>query len=59
MRKAQRWWGVVAKVLTNMGEMVWEKALMYKVVVQTVLIYRSESWVVTDVMMKVLKGFHH
>ena len=31
---------------------------MYKAVVQAVLLYRSESWVVTGAMMMVLEGFH-
>ena len=33
--------------------------MMYKAVVQAVLLYGSEIWVVTDVMMTVLEGFHH
>ena len=33
--------------------------MMYKAVVQTVLIYGSEIWVVIDAMLKVLEGFHH
>ena len=32
---------------------------MYKAVVQTVLLYKIESWSVTEVMLKVLEGFHH
>ena len=27
--------------------------------VQTVLLYGSESWVVTDLMLEVLEGFHY
>ena len=33
--------------------------MMYKAVVQAVLLYGSEIWVVTDVMMTVLDVFHH
>ena len=33
--------------------------MFYKSVVQTVLLYGSESWAVTDAMMAVLTGFHH
>ena len=33
--------------------------MIYKEVVQTVLQYRSKSWVITDSMMKVLELFHH
>ena len=32
---------------------------MYKVVAQSVLLYGSESWVVTGEMLKVLTEFHH
>ena len=35
------------------------QAMIYNVLIQTVLLYRSESWVVMDVMMRVLEGFHH
>ena len=33
--------------------------MVYKAVFQMVLIYGSDSWVVTDAMLKVLEGFHH
>ena len=32
---------------------------LYKAVAQTLLIYGSESWVVTGAMLKVLEGFRH
>ena len=32
---------------------------MYKEVVNKVLLYGGESWVVTDVMLKALEGLHH
>ena len=33
--------------------------MFYKAIVQTVLLYGSESWVVAPQMLEVLKGFHH
>ena len=33
--------------------------MMYKAVVQTVLIYRIDFWVVTEAMLKVMEVFHH
>ena len=42
-----------------MGEAVRAWEMMYNAVVQIVLIYGSESWVVKDTMLKVLEGFHH
>ena len=32
---------------------------MYKGVAQSVILYTSESWLVTGEMLKVLEGFHH
>ena len=33
--------------------------MMYKAVVQAVLMYGRKIWVVTDDIMKFLEGFHH
>ena len=51
--------GRVEKVLAMAGATVQSRAMMYKAVVQTVLLYGRESWVVTNEMLKVLVGFHH
>ena len=48
-------WGMTDKVLVKTGEMVRAWDMMYKAVVQTVMVYRSETWVVTYVMLKVLE----
>ena len=50
---------MIARVLSKMGATVQARGTMYKVVIQSVLLYVSESWVVTGSMMKVLEGFHH
>ena len=42
--------------MVKAGATVQEREMMYKVVVQTVLFNGSESWVVTDEMLKVLDG---
>ena len=59
MRKAQRKWEVALKVLMKTGAMVWAHMMMYNAVVQTVLICGSESWVVTELILKDLEGFHN
>ena len=33
--------------------------IIYKAASQTVLIYESDIWLVTGVMMKLIEGFHH
>ena len=50
---------MVANVLAMAGVTAQTWAMMYKEVVNTVLLYGSESWVVTDAMLKVMEGFHH
>ena len=39
--------------------MIRAQEMMYKAVVQIVMLYGSEIWVITDAMMKVLEGFCH
>ena len=56
MRKSQRQWGVVVKVLVKTVVMFQAQVMMYKAVVHTVLLYGSGSWVVTDVILGCLRG---
>ena len=42
------------KVLTKTGSMVQAWVMVYKAVVQTVLLYGSDIWVVVEAMLKVL-----
>ena len=58
-RNEKRQWELMAKVLTKTVATVLEQAMMYKVVFQMVLLYRSESWVLTEEMLKVMEGLHH
>ena len=58
LRKAQRRWGMVAKVLGKTGVLIKVQEMMYKAVVYVVLLYGSKILVVTDAMMMVLEGFH-
>ena len=50
---------MMAKALKKMRAVMETQATMYKAVVQIVLLYGSESWVVMDAMLKMLEGFHH
>ena len=47
-------WGVMSRVLENTGAEMRTGAILYKEVVQTVLLYGSNSWVIMGAMMKVL-----
>ena len=50
---------MIARVLEKTGSTVRACGIMYRALDQLVLLYVSESWVVTGVMLKVLKGSHH
>ena len=47
------------KVPENMGVKVMGREMMYKSVAQTVLLYGSKSWLITEAIMNVLEVFHH
>ena len=47
------------KLLTNARAAVQSRSTMYKAVVQTVLPYGSDIWVVKGEMLTVIEGFHH
>ena len=46
-------------VLVKAGINVRSREIFYKLVVQAVLMYRRDTWVVTDAMVEVLEGFRH
>ena len=48
MSKTRRRWGMIVRVLTNTGETVQAQGIIYKALAQSVILYVSEGWVVTD-----------
>ena len=50
---------MTARVLERTGATVRAWGEIYKAVVQSVLLYGRESWVVTREMIKLLTAFHH
>ena len=59
LRKYRRQWVMIARVLESTGTIVRDQGAMYKAVAQLVILYGSESWVVTGEMLKILPAFHH
>ena len=57
--RARQRWGMVSRVLTRERATPRIAGMFYKAVVQTVLLYGCESWVLSKSMDKVLAGFHH
>lgn len=59
LTKARKRWGMVSRVLRRENANPRIMAMFYKAVVQSVLLYGSETWVITPVMLRALEGFHH
>ena len=59
LSKARKRWGTVSRVLVRDGANPKTMAMFYKAVVQSVLLFGSETWVISERMLKALSGFHH
>ena len=60
LMKAKMTWGRIGKIIkrrTNSNPKI--MSIFYKVIIQSVLLYGSESWVLTDRMQTRLNSFHH
>ena len=58
LQRARAAWGKLARILSKEGACPKAMATVYKSVVQAVLLYGSESWVLTLTMEKKLQSFH-
>jgi len=56
---ARKRWARISRVLAREGADPGVSAMFYKAVVQSVLLYGCETWVVTPAVLRVLSGFHH
>ena len=52
-------WGRLAKILGREGADSIKAGKLYMVVVQAVILFESETWVLTPWLEKSLEGFHH
>ena len=59
MWKAWRRWGMISRVLTKMRATVQARRMLYKAVAKNMKLYGIKSWVVIEVMLKLLEGFYH
>ena len=59
LRKDHRRWGMVEKVMGERGVPINAWTMMYKLVVQSVLLYGSKILVATNTVVMFLKGFHN
>jgi hypothetical protein len=58
LAKAQRRWATISQVLIRDGATPRISSMCYKAVVQLVLLYGSETWVLSPKMPSKLEGFH-
>jgi hypothetical protein len=59
LQKARKSWGMVATVLARRETSAHKMAYFYQAIVQAVLLYGSETWVVTKDQLQKLNTFHH
>ena len=57
--KARTTWGSIVNILKQEGANPKTMAVFYRTVVQAVLLYGAETWVVSDTNLKKLRAFHH
>ena len=50
---------MVSKVMEKTGVTTRDRKIIYNVLVHTVMLYGSVSWVITETTMKVLEEFHY
>jgi hypothetical protein len=56
--KARSKWDLISRVLRREGADPHSMAMFYNFVVMTVLLFGSETWIVTPSMLKALESFH-
>ena len=59
LRRARQKWEQMTRVLSREGEDAQTLGQIYLEVVQSIIIYESESWVLTLCMKRVWGGYHH
>jgi exonuclease III len=59
LKKARQRWMRVSRVLTREGADPRVCGMFYKAVVQSVLLYGCETWVITSQVLQALEGFHN
>ena len=59
LRKARQRWAMVSRILRKDNMDPGVAGWFYKALAQSVLLYGSETWVLTKAMITALEGFHH
>ena len=59
LSKTRKWWEMAEKVVRKTEAEVRVQRMIYKEIVQSVLLYGRDIWVVMRAMLKVLEGLYH
>jgi hypothetical protein len=59
LRKAKTKWALISRPLLNTGVAPKFVGMFYKAIVQAVLLYGCETWVVTPNILRPMEGLHH
>jgi hypothetical protein len=59
LSKARKRWGMVSRLLVQDNADPKTSGIFYKAIVQSILLYGSETWVVTPSVLRVLESFHN
>jgi hypothetical protein len=58
LSKARKSWARISRILAREGATPRVSGMFYKAVVQSVLLFGSETWVLSQPMLRALEGFH-
>jgi hypothetical protein len=59
LQKAKQRWTMICRILMRENASPRNSSLFYKATIQTVLLYGSETWVITNEILQLLTSFHH
>ena len=58
LQRAREKWGRIGRILSKKSFDAKSMGTFYKTIIQSVLLYGSETWVISNYMMKTLRSFH-
>ena len=58
LKRARDRWGRIGRILSKKGANAKIMGIFYKTIVQSILLYGSETWVISKQMLRMLRSFH-
>jgi len=57
--KVRSRWGQLCRILTRQGASCWIMGLFYKATTQAVLLHGAKTWALSQLLLRMLRSFHH